>query len=149
MFSAGILNLSSVVSTHEADFQTFSKREPRCIPTTYLQLHPGALQLYLQKAFPLPYHHVLWSVRSLHHLLSGPDRQIDAKAGGKCLVGQAMCSVVEEMWIDGVIAFFLTPCAAPLLCRSERGAGSDGDGGHDGGREAHNRFTINDAEDKM
>ena len=113
MFSAGILNLSSVVSKHQADFQTFSKREPRCIPTTYLQLHPGALQLYLQKAFPLPYHHVLWSVRSLHHLLSGPDRQIDAKAGGKCLVGQAMCSVVEEMWIDRIFSHAVC-CTAAL-----------------------------------
>lgn len=48
---------------------------------------------------------------------SGMDRQIDVKAEGKCLVGQAMSSVVEEMWRDGVIAFFLTQCAAPLLFR--------------------------------
>lgn len=77
------------------------------------------------------------------------DRQIDVKAEGKCPVGQAMCNVVEEMWRDRVIAFCLTQCAAPLLFQRQPGAGSEGDGGHDGRHEVHNRFTINEAENKM
>lgn len=56
------------------------ERKAQCIITTHLKLDSGVLQVQLQKASPLTYHRVLWSLRSPISSPSGMDRWIDIKA---------------------------------------------------------------------